>query len=84
MNKKSMKVSDMEQIIGEQQEQLGTMEKMLLNREDRNAQLHVQLLEEKSKKRPLIDANLWLGFKLGLAIGVSTALILALLLIALF
>ena len=84
MKKNQIKVDELEQIVLELREQLNTMDKMLLNREDRNAQLHIELLNEKAKKRPVLDANLWLGFKIGATLGFGLTTILFILLIAIF
>jgi hypothetical protein len=84
MNKNSIKYAELEQIVHELREQLSTMDKMLLNKEDRNAQLHIELINEKAKKRPILDANLWLGFKIGATLGFGLTTILFIILIALF
>jgi len=76
MTKKLTK-TDLEQVVNEQHEQLTMMEKMLLNRNDRNSELHIALIEEQAKKRPVLDANLWLGLKIGWTIGFGVTAIIA-------
>lgn len=80
MTKKLTK-ADLEELLELQKIQLSMMEKMLLNNEDRNAKLQIDLLRIQTKKRPILDANLWLGLKIGFTLGSGLILILGLLLL---
>jgi len=65
-----MKKEELEQVVYEQQEQLGLMEKMLTQAQTRNAEIRIEALE--GAKRPLFDANIVLGFKIGLIVGITS------------
>ncbi len=83
MVKKAMKITELEHVIFELQEQLKMMSNMLLSKEDSLAQLRIDFLQEQARKRPVIDANLWLGAKLGFIIGICGSAIITLIIVAL-
>ena len=84
MKKEKLTKSDLEQLVFELQEQLKTHDYMLMASEDRNNKQRIMIMEERFKKRPILDANLWLGLKIGLTLGSGITAILGILLLVLF
>ena len=80
MDKKTTK-AELEALLQEQEEQLKLMDKLLITKEERNMQSRIDLLDEQAKKRPLLDANLWLGLKIGLTVASVVTAILGLLIL---
>ena len=84
MKNQKLTKADLEQVVHEQKEQLNLMDKMLINKTDRTNELHIKLIEEQAKKRPILDANLWLGLKIGFTLGIVIPAIVLIVIVALF